>query len=107
MRQKHVPQRTCIACRRERPKRDLIRIVCAPDGQVHVDETGKANGRGAYLCRDRVCWEKGVGQAHSAKNSPLAHSLKASLSKTDRMALLDYAQQLPEGVATDMGHSMS
>jgi len=88
---KHVPQRTCIACRQVKSKRELIRVVRAPDGNVSVDESGKANGRGAYLCRDRVCWEKAVGQLGRASSSPLAHSLKVNLSEADRAALLDYA----------------
>ncbi len=50
------PTRTCVACRTERQKRDLIRIVRAPDGNVLVDTTGRANGRGAYLCADASCW---------------------------------------------------
>ena len=88
---KHVPQRTCIACCQVKSKRELIRVVRAPDGNVSVDESGKANGRGAYLCRDRVCWEKAVGQLGRASSSPLAHSLKVNLSEADRAALLDYA----------------
>ena len=88
---KHVPQRTFIACRQVKSKRELIRVVRAPDGNVSVDESGKANGRGAYLCRDRVCWEKAVGQLGRASSSPLAHSLKVNLSEADRAALLDYA----------------
>jgi len=94
MRRKHVPQRTCVACRQVKPKRELIRVVRAPDGKITVDETGKAHGRGAYLCRDRACWEKGVGKAHQAANSPLAHSLKVPLSEADRAVLLDYARHV-------------
>ncbi len=91
---KHVPQRTCVACRQVKSKRELIRVVRAPDGRVYVDETGKANGRGAYLCRDRACWEKAVGQPRRASGGPLAHSLKVTLSEADQATLLEYAQQL-------------
>ncbi len=101
MRRKHTPQRTCVACRRVRPKRELIRVVRAPDGKVTVDETGKAHGRGAYLCRDRTCWEKGVGGIRGTASSPLAHSLKVTLSEADRVALLDYARQLPTTAPQD------
>jgi hypothetical protein len=52
------PARTCVSCRTERDKRDLVRIVRTPSGDVRVDPTGKASGRGAYLCADPVCWEK-------------------------------------------------
>jgi len=95
MRPKHVPQRTCVACRQVKSKRELIRVVRASDGKVFVDETGKANGRGAYLCRDCACWEKAVGQPHRASSSPLARSLKVALSEADRTALLGWAQRLP------------
>jgi predicted RNA-binding protein YlxR (DUF448 family) len=101
MRRKHVPQRTCIACRQVKSKRELIRIVRLPDGEILVDETGKANGRGAYLCRERACWEKGIGQPHHRSGSPLARSLKVTLSEADRAALLDYAQQLPDVVSAE------
>lgn len=104
MKRKYVPQRTCIACRQVKSKRELVRVVRAPDGQIYVDETGKAHGRGAYLCRDLVCWEKGVGQVSHTTNSPLAHSLKVTLSEEDRAALLEYAQQLPEAASTDGDH---
>lgn len=101
MKRKHVPQRTCVACRQVRSKRDLIRVVRAPDGRVCIDETGKAHGRGAYLCRDRACWERGIGQARPTVTSPLAHALKGALSETDRAALLDYAQQMPVRASAD------
>lgn len=52
-----MPLRTCIACRRQRPKRELIRIVRTPAGQLELDLKGKQPGRGAYLCPDRRCWE--------------------------------------------------
>src|ERR671916_796064 len=48
---RHIPERTCVACRSPRPKRELVRVVRAPDGTVTVDDTGKKSGRGAYLCR--------------------------------------------------------
>ena len=59
-RQKHKPQRTCIACREIKDKRDLIRVVRTPEGKVILDPSGKANGRGAYLCRQASCWEKSL-----------------------------------------------
>jgi predicted RNA-binding protein YlxR (DUF448 family) len=51
------PTRTCVACRTERQKREFVRIVRAPDGTVAFDSTGRANGRGAYLCADASCWQ--------------------------------------------------
>jgi predicted RNA-binding protein YlxR (DUF448 family) len=45
-----------VACRTERQKREFVRIVRTPDGAVTIDTTGRANGRGAYLCADGSCW---------------------------------------------------
>lgn len=51
-----------MGCRTPKNKTDLIRIVRTPEGQVKVDSTGKANGRGAYLCRDPECLKKALKQ---------------------------------------------
>lgn len=48
----------CIACREMKNKKDLLRVVKNKEGKIFVDETGKANGRGAYICRDTACLEK-------------------------------------------------
>jgi predicted RNA-binding protein YlxR (DUF448 family) len=53
---RHYPTRTCVACRAERQKREFVRVVRAPDGTVSIDQSGRANGRGAYLCADGSCW---------------------------------------------------
>jgi len=55
-----IPQRSCVACGRTRPKRELIRIVRTPSGEVKVDLTGKVSGRGAYVDPDRACAERAV-----------------------------------------------
>ena len=51
----HVPTRTCAVCRQSHPKRDMTRIVRAPDGSINRDETGRAPGRGTYICQDPAC----------------------------------------------------
>src|SRR5680860_490628 len=101
-RPKTQPQRTCIACRDKTAKRTLIRIVRTPDGQVAVDLTGRANGRGAYLCDNPLCWNRAL---HS---SLLAHALRTEPDKASVTRLRDFAAQLtpvepgettqPEGV---------
>lgn len=55
---KKEPLRMCIACREMKNKKDLLRIVKNKEGKIFVDETGKANGRGAYICKDTACLEK-------------------------------------------------
>ena len=56
--QKKVPQRQCMGCRERMAKRDLIRIVRQPDGNVSLDFSGKLNGRGAYVCLNPECLKK-------------------------------------------------
>jgi uncharacterized protein len=51
----HVPTRTCAVCRSPRPKREMGRIVRGPDGVVHRDPTGRAPGRGTYICNAPDC----------------------------------------------------
>lgn len=55
--EKKVPMRTCIACRSEKAKRDLIRIVRSGE-EIKLDLTGKLNGRGAYVCNELQCVQK-------------------------------------------------
>ncbi len=55
---KRQPQRTCMGCNEKKNKIELIRIVKNKENQIHIDETGKMEGRGAYLCEDIKCLEK-------------------------------------------------
>jgi predicted RNA-binding protein YlxR (DUF448 family) len=89
-RPKHVPQRTCVACRTTGAKRGLVRVVRTPDGQVVLDETGKKSGRGAYLCKARDCWNTAL------KRKLLEYALKVPVTIEDKQALQDYAATLPE-----------
>lgn len=57
---RHYPLRTCVGCRTERQKRDFLRVVRAPDGTVVIDHSGRAPGRGAYLCADGSCWSRAL-----------------------------------------------
>lgn len=57
---KKVPIRTCIGCNEAKPKKELIRVVKTAEGDVSIDFTGRANGRGAYICNDVVCLEKAI-----------------------------------------------
>ena len=58
MKTKKIPMRTCVITKEKLPKGDLIRVVRTPEGNVIVDLTGKANGRGAYLKKDLETIEK-------------------------------------------------
>ena len=80
-----LPQRTCVACRTTRPKRELIRLVRLASGQVEIDPTGKQSGRGAYLCAAASCWELGV------KGGRLARALRSEVIADDRRRLAEHA----------------
>ncbi|MBE7065978.1 MAG: YlxR family protein [Ruminococcaceae bacterium] len=59
MKTKKIPLRRCVACFESKPKQELLRIVRkANDGEIILDTTGKANGRGAYICPDPECFTK-------------------------------------------------
>lgn len=60
MKQKKIPQRKCIACQERDSKKGLMRIVKTKEGEIFLDPTGKANGRGAYICKDTECLKKAI-----------------------------------------------
>jgi predicted RNA-binding protein YlxR (DUF448 family) len=91
-RPKHVPQRMCISCREHSTKRALTRVVRTPEGQVVIDPTGKLNGRGAYLCDKRQCWERAIS------TSLLARALKTEIDSDTADLLRRHAATLAEHV---------
>lgn len=58
--QKKIPMRQCLGCREIKPKKELIRVVRSPEGEISLDFRGKANGRGAYVCPNGDCLKKAV-----------------------------------------------
>lgn len=58
MKNKKVPMRQCVGCRELRNKKDLLRILKTPDNNVIFDDTGRMNGRGAYICPSVECLKK-------------------------------------------------
>ena len=58
MKQKKIPLRKCTGCGEQKPKKELVRIVKTPDGEILLDLTGKASGRGAYICNNAECLKK-------------------------------------------------
>jgi predicted RNA-binding protein YlxR (DUF448 family) len=88
---KHVPQRTCVACRVVHDKKDMVRLVCNPDGTIEADLSGKKAGRGAYLCRAQECWEEGC------KSNKLGHALKTGITIDNREQLLSWIRNYLEG----------
>lgn len=57
---KKIPMRQCLGCREMKPKKELIRVVRSPEGEISLDFKGKANGRGAYVCPQSDCLKKAV-----------------------------------------------
>ena len=58
--QKKIPQRQCMGCRERKEKREMIRVVRSPEGNVSLDFGGKLNGRGAYLCPNPECLKRAI-----------------------------------------------
>ena len=67
MSEKSVPMRRCVGCMESKPKKALIRIA-GYEGQVTIDSTGKAKGRGAYLCKNEECFAKAVKKKAISRN---------------------------------------
>ena len=68
--EKKKPMRKCVGCGESREKAMLIRVIRDTEGEIHLDPTGRANGRGDYVCRDVKCLEKAI------KKKGLERSLK-------------------------------
>ena len=79
---KKIPMRQCLGCREMKPKRELMRVVRSPEGQVGIDHNGKANGRGAYLCPKAECLKKAI------KTKTLARALEVEIPQEIYDALL-------------------
>ncbi|WP_034384047.1 YlxR family protein [Deinococcus sp. YIM 77859] len=81
---RHVPERTCVACRRKRPQPDLVRVTLAAEGWRVVP--GARTGRGAYVCADAPdCWqEKRLRRAFRADAPAISTQLQALLAHTDQ-----------------------
>ena len=73
---KKIPQRQCMGCRERKAKRELIRVVREPDGNVSLDFSGKLNGRGAYICPVPECLKK------ARKARSLERSLEVEIPET-------------------------
>ncbi len=86
---KHIPERSCVACRTSRPKRHLVRLVRTVDGAVEVDTSWRKPGRGAYLCPARECFQL------AARRKSLDHALSIVVTPEHWQALDKYAETLP------------
>lgn len=89
MKTKKIPQRKCIACQEKSDKKALIRIVKNKENEIFFDPTSKANGRGAYICKEMACLEKAIkskalNRAFKTEISPEVYeNLKTELKKIE------------------------
>ncbi len=81
MQQKKIPMRQCLGCREMKPKRELLRVVRSPEGEVALDFKGKASGRGAYICKTETC----LAKAEKSKAFERAFQLSIPKEVYDRM----------------------
>ena len=89
MKPKKIPMRMCVGCREMKPKRELIRVVRAPDGTVSMDPVGKKPGRGAYVCRCEACLKRAI------KQKQLERQLEVQLTEEVAQALQHELENLP------------
>lgn len=72
---KKIPLRQCTGCRMSKPKNELIRVIKTPENDICLDKTGRMNGRGAYICPSKDCFDKAV------KSKGFERALKCDIPK--------------------------
>ena len=86
---KKIPMRMCVGCREMKPKRELLRVVRSPEGEIALDSRGKMPGRGAYVCRNQACLSQAIRQRQ------LERQLETKLSEEVAARLRDMLETLP------------
>lgn len=86
-----IPMRMCVGCREMKPKKELLRAVRSPEGEVTLDRTGKKAGRGAYVCFNAACLRR------SLKQKQLDRALETRLSEETVQALTETMELLLRG----------
>lgn len=81
MKTKKIPMRICLGCSEMKPKKELVRVVKSPEGEISIDLTGKKSGRGAYICRNADC----LALARKARRLEKSFSCKIDEAVYDRM----------------------
>lgn len=82
MQQRKTPMRKCLGCNEMKPKKELVRVVRTPEGEISVDLTGKKSGRGAYVCRSAECLKKAL------KGERLQRAFSCTIPETVAAALV-------------------
>ena len=89
MKQRKIPMRMCVGCREMKPKRELLRVVRSPEGEISFDLTGRKPGRGAYVCRSAACLNLAI------RKKQLERAFSAAVSDEVRDSLLGQIADLP------------
>ena len=88
---KKIPMRQCLGCNEHKPKRELIRVVRSPEGEISLDLVGKKSGRGAYICPDKTCFAK------ARRSKRIDRALECNIPES----IYDKMEQEIEGSAED------
>ena len=91
MTNKKIPMRQCVGCREMKPKRELLRVLKMADDTICLDVTGKKNGRGAYLCKNKACL------LLARKNQGLERSLKTAIPEEIYMQFENEMENIEAG----------
>ena len=94
MHQKRIPLRMCAGCGESKPKKELVRVVRSPEGEISLDLTGKKPGRGAYVCKSADC----LRAARKARRLERAFSCQIPAEVYDRME-----EEIGKGMKTTSG----
>lgn len=89
--QKKIPMRQCVGCREMKPKKELIRVVKSPEGEISLDFRGKAPGRGAYVCPNSACLKRAI------KSKALERAFETAIPQEIYEALLERMEAADHG----------
>ena len=95
MKPKKIPMRMCVGCREMKPKKELLRVVRSPEGEISFDLTGRKPGRGAYVCHSSECLLRAI------KQKQLERTFSAPISDEVRDALSAQIETLPKETADE------
>lgn len=96
MKPKKIPMRMCVGCREMKAKRELIRVVRSPEGEVSIDPVGKKPGRGAYVCRSQACLARAIKQRQLERQLEVTLSPEVAQFLTDTLAALPPPEVEPD-----------
>ena len=95
MKPKKIPMRMCVGCREMKPKKELLRVVRSPAGEISFDLTGRKPGRGAYVCHSSECLLRAI------KQKQLERTFSAPISDEVRDALTEQIADIPKETADE------